>query len=255
MNVLIVEDELLARERLAELIQRYDSSIRIVGQFDSIEETAEFISAGQKIDLAFLDIQLSDGLSFEIFNRVRLDKPVIFTTAYDHYALKAFKVNSIDYLLKPIDYRELSQAIEKYKRIQSPDVITSMSRETVVEIFKELNNRYKKRFIVKFGDHIQFKSADEVAYIFADGKTVYMVCSGSQRRYVIDHTLDELEQHLIDPERFFRINRKFIVRIDSIRDVRSYPNSRLKLYVDPPCDQDMIVSREKVSEFKLWLNQ
>jgi two-component system, LytTR family, response regulator LytT len=255
MNVLIVEDESLARERLAELIQRYDPDIRIVGQLDSIEETVEFFTASRNVDLAFLDIQLSDGLSFEIFNRVQMEQPVIFTTAYDHYALKAFKVNSVDYLLKPIDYRELSQAIEKYKRLQSPERTAPMNRAMIREIFKELNKRYKKRFIVKYGDHIQFKSAEEVAYIFAEGKTVYMVCAGNQRRYVIDHTLDELEQHLVDPEQFFRINRKFIVRIDCIRDVRSYANSRLRLYVDPPCEQDMIVSREKVAEFKLWLNQ
>ncbi|MGF1638035.1 MAG: LytR/AlgR family response regulator transcription factor [Cyclobacteriaceae bacterium] len=255
MNVLIVEDEALARERLVELILQYDNTINIVAQFDTIEDVVSFCKEDQPFDLAFFDIQLSDGLSFEIFNQVQFEKPVIFTTAYDNFALKAFKVNSVDYLLKPINQQELGKAIAKYQKLQVNLVQSKYNFEALQHILQFAKKEFKKRFIVKFGDHIQFKPVEDIAYIFAEGKTVYLVSRSNSRKYIIDHTLDELETDLLDPDCFFRVNRKFIIRLDAITDVRSYLNSRLKIIPDTVCEADMIVSREKVSEFKAWLNK
>ncbi|MCC5931987.1 MAG: response regulator transcription factor [Cyclobacteriaceae bacterium] len=255
MNVLIVEDESLARERLAHMILQYDEHINIIAELDSIEDTVNYCRNNpEKFDLAFFDIQLSDGLSFEIFKQISFDKPVIFTTAYDSYALKAFKVNSIDYLLKPIDYKELCEAISKYKKHQFDVNKDKPDFNEIRTLITQVQKNFKKRFIVKFGDHIQFKPVEDIAYIYADGKTVYLVSKSNQRKYIIDHTLDELENELLNPDDFFRINRKFILKLDSISDVRNYVNSRLKIFTDTPCEADMIVSRDKVSDFKAWLN-
>jgi len=255
MNVLIVEDESLARERLCELIHQYDSKINIVDQFDSIEETVHAIEHDLNVDLAFFDIQLSDGLSFEIFNKTKFDKPVIFTTAYDNYAVNAFKVNSVDYLLKPINFEELSKAIGKFNSNRPRYEAGPVAHQNLEQLIKDLQKPFKKRFIVKFGDQLQFKAADEIAYLYAEGKTVYIVSNTNNRKYIIDHTLEELEHKLLNPDEFFRINRKFIININAIENIRNYSNSRLKVFVQPPPDLDMIVSREKVNEFKSWIDQ
>ncbi|MFW5761924.1 MAG: LytR/AlgR family response regulator transcription factor [Cyclobacteriaceae bacterium] len=258
MKVLIVEDEALARERLHTLLKQYDQSIEVVNCLDSVEETVEILSKQTQIDLLFLDIQLSDGTSFEVFKKINVNHPVIFTTAYDKFALQAFKLNSIDYLLKPIDFVELTGAINKYKKIHwdkqsslsaNPDLI-----QQLLQRVNQPNNYHKKRFIVKFGDHIQFKQVEDVGYFFADGKTVYLVLKENNRKYIIDHTLEELENKLLDPGKFFRINRKFILSIDAIKEVNPYFNSRLKVHLNKGSEQDLIVSRERVNEFKLWLN-
>jgi DNA-binding LytR/AlgR family response regulator len=253
MKVLIVEDEALARERLVEFVHRYDASIHVANAFDTVEETVDFLRKKPDIDLAFFDIRLSDGLSFEIFNQVSFTTPIIFTTAYDDYAVRAFKVNSIDYLLKPIDYDELVAAMGKFKNTyQKPAAV--IDSDSIRRIINGMNNQYKKRFLVKFGEHLQFKTIDDIAYFFADGKTAYLVTKGNNRKYIVDHTLDELENKYLDPENFYRINRKFIVCIDAIEDVRQYINSRLKIKTTPPCTSDMIVSRDKVPSFKMWMN-
>lgn len=258
MRVLIVEDEALASERLNTLLKQYDNSIDVVTCLDSVEETVEILSSKDNdIDLLFLDIQLSDGTSFEIFKQVNVAQPVIFTTAYDQFALQAFKHNSIDYLLKPIDFTELTGAINKYKKIHW-DKKNSLSAnpDLIQHLLQGVNqpNIYKKRFIVKYGDHIQFKQVEDVGYFYADGKTVYLVLKENNRKYIIDHTLEELENKLLNPEEFFRINRKFILSIDAIKEVNPYFNSRLKVHLNKGSEQDLIVSRERVNEFKLWLN-
>lgn len=256
MNVLIVEDEELARERLSLMIKKYDHQCNIVESIDSISDTVSFLKENKSVDLIFLDIQLSDGSSFEIFKKITIDLPIIFTTAYDQYAIQAFKVNSIDYLLKPVSYDDLEKAIDKYKKLQwNKNLSISNNPELLQSLFSNLEgNQYKKRFIVKYGDHIQFKPVNDISYIFAEGKTVYIVLKENQRKYIIDHTLEELENYLLNPEEFFRINRKYIIKIDAIQEVKSYYNSRLKVILNNPCDQDLIISREKVSEFKEWLN-
>ncbi len=164
-------------------------------------------------------------------------------------------MNSIDYLLKPIDYQELVFAIEKFKKLQKPANGNVLYPDMLNQMMREFNRSYKKRFIVKFGDHIQFKPVEEIAYIYAEGKLVYIVLQENNRRYIIDHTLEELENGLLDPACFFRINRKFIVHIEAVTDVRNFANGRLKVKCNTPSEQDMIVSREKVNDFKDWLNQ
>jgi DNA-binding LytR/AlgR family response regulator len=254
MKVLIVEDEALARERLSELIDQYDDKIEIAGSFDSIEDTVNFFNGDSEIDLAFFDIQLSDGNSFEIFQKAGIDLPVIFTTAFDDFAIRAFKVNSVDYLLKPISFEDLSCAIEKYKK-QSMKITGQIDVESIKSLIAVQSRQYKKRFLVKFGDQLQYKNATEAGIFYADGKIVYIVTRKIGRKYIIDHTLDELDSHLLDPDYFFRINRKAIINIDTIVDVKSYFNSRLKLTLDTTNPFELIVSRDKVSAFKRWLNQ
>ncbi len=256
MKAIIIEDESLARERLRDLIKRYDEEIQITQEFDSVEDSIDYLRLNNNYDLLFLDIQLSDGLSFEIFNHLDINKPIIFTTAYEEYSIKAFKVNSIDYLLKPINYNDLHQALDKYhKVIKSRDGNLPFDYSHLTNLLADATKKYKKRFIVKLGSKIQFKEANEIAYLYAEGKIVYMVLTGSQKKYMIDHTLEALENYLLDPADFFRINRKFIVRINAIQEVKNFINNRLKVVVNFDADQEMIVSREKVSNFKKWLNQ
>ncbi len=256
MKAIIIEDESLARERLRDLINRYDPGIEIIEEFDSVEDTIEYLSENKNFDILFLDIQLSDGLSFEIFNHLEIEKPIIFTTAYEEYSIKAFKVNSIDYLLKPINYNDLQSALDKYhKVIKGRKGSLPFDYSQLTSLLTNASKKYKKRFIVKLGSKIQFKEASEIAYIYAEGKIVYMVLHGSQKKYMIDHTLEALENYLLDPADFFRINRKFIIRINAIQEVKNFINNRLKVIVSFDDEQEMIVSREKVSSFKKWLNQ
>ena len=255
MKAIIIEDESLARERLRDLINRYDRNIQIIAEFDSVEESVAYLLENDNFDLLFLDIQLSDGLSFEIFNHVEIVKPIIFTTAYEEYSIQAFKVNSIDYLLKPIDFEDLKKALVKYNKIiQSREQFIPSDYSQIAKILDD-NKRYKKRFIVKLGSKIQFKEANQIACIYAEGKIVYIVLNDGGKKYMIDHTLEELDGFLLDPSDFFRINRKFIVRIDAIKELKSYINNRLKVFLHVDNDMEMIVSRERVGSFKKWLNQ
>ena len=258
MNLLIVEDESLAAERIEGLVKRYDPEIQVLDVLDTIEDTVSFLQdKPDEIDIVLMDIHLSDGSSFEVFNHVNYLKPIIFTTAYDQYSLKAFKLNSIDYLLKPVKYEELEAALNKYKQLMSSG---GQAPPIDIESIKALIGQqdqpvYKKRFIVKFGNRIQYKAVEDIAYIFAEGKMAYIVLKGNSRKYIIDHTLEELESQLLDPDDFFRINRKFILKIDTINDIKHYTNSRLEIKLNEVCDQQLIVSRERVHSFKDWLNK
>jgi DNA-binding LytR/AlgR family response regulator len=252
MKVLLVEDEPLAQEKLKDLVLQYDPSIEIAAILDSVTDATEFLKKHPNTDLVFMDIQLSDGICFEIFKNIQVDQPVIFTTAYDQYALEAFKTNSIDYLLKPISYSELEAALLKYQKLRpglpsfDPDVL----RDMVMGIKK---SDFKQRFLIKVGNSMQFIAASDIAYFLADDKTVYLTPQHKKDRFIVDHTLEELEK-LLDPNEFYRINRKFIIRIDSIKAIHTYFNSRLILELNAPCDLDIIISRERVSDFKNWLN-
>lgn len=248
MNILIVEDEPLASERLQKLVSQHNPRVTITGTFDSVEDTVEFFRSGLPVDVAFLDIQLADGLSFEIFEQVDVSCPTIFTTAYDQYALRAFRVRSIDYLLKPIDQTDLQEAFARLDRfLPTPDHASLRQQYQQVPA-------YKTRFLVKMGNHYQTKTVDDIAYLYADGKATYLVSKANQRRYILDYTIEALANEWLDPRQFFRINRKFLMNVDSIREVHSYVNGRLKILPSVPCDSDMIVSRERVGEFKAWLN-
>ncbi|MDN5212250.1 LytTR family DNA-binding domain-containing protein [Fulvivirgaceae bacterium BMA12] len=256
MKAIIIEDESLARERLRDLIKKYQGDIQIVEEFDSVEDSIDYLQSHDDFDLLFLDIQLSDGLSFEIFKHVEIVKPVIFTTAYEEYSIQAFKVNSIDYLLKPINFNDLQASLDKYKKIVQSRMPSNRYDYTEIAKVLTMNHKqYKKRFIVKLGSKIQFKETSQIDYIYAEGKIVYIVLKDSNTKYMIDHTLEELEGFLLDPSFFFRINRKFIVKIDAIRELKNHTNNRLKVFLHRDCDMEMIVSREKVSSFKRWLNQ
>lgn len=259
MKVLIVEDETPAAEQLAQFVRRYDSSVEIVDVLDSVDDSVEFLSRNPDLDLIFLDIHLSDGSSFDIFNDVKVCAPIIFTTAYDQYAIKAFKVNSIDYLLKPIKYEDLSAAIDKFHSLRGNNTAAAPQSEPPIDLaamqtmLQSLTHNYKKRFLIKAGEVIRFTTVEEIAYIYAEGKITYLV-DNERRKFIIDYTLEELES-LLDPKIFFRANRKIITKISSIRKIVNYQNSRLKITVHPEFMTDIIISREKTPLFQKWLDR
>jgi DNA-binding LytR/AlgR family response regulator len=254
MNVIIVEDEVPAAEKLERYLQKYDTSIQVVARFDSVAATVAWLKDHQdSIDLIFMDIQLIDGLSFQIFQQVQVKKPVIFTTAFNEFALDAFKVNSIDYLLKPITYTDLSSSLKKLENFRQQFQWNSEQNEKVQQVFTSLNTKeYKNRFMVKLGEHIRSITADQISLFYADGRDVYLV-TGQPRKFIIDYTLESLED-ILDPAVFFRLNRTFILNINSIKDVLVYSNSRLKITLNQEFDKEIIVSREKVGEFKEWFD-
>jgi len=253
MNIIIIEDEQLAAERLKKMILSYDPEINVIYTGDSVKSSVTWLQNNKHPDLAFFDIQLADGISFEILEQVQLDCPVIFTTAYDEYAIRAFKVNSVDYLLKPIDDDELAGAIDKFKaNSRKKDKSTNpFETETLDRAMKMLTNKYKSRFVIKVGEHIKFISTDDILYFYSMEKATYLA-TRDNFHYVLDQSLENLEQ-IIDPSKYFRINRKYLISTDGILDIISYSNSRLKIKLKYPPEDLVIVSREKVQDFKLWL--
>jgi two-component system LytT family response regulator len=254
MKVIIVEDEVPAAEKLERYLQKYDSTIQVLGRFDSVTATVQWLNSNQdSIDLIFMDIQLIDGLSFQIFQQVQVRKPVIFTTAFNEYALDAFKVNSIDYLLKPITFTDLSASLKKLESLRQQFNFNKDQQEHVQQVFASIKSReYKNRFMVKLGEHIRSITADQITLFFADGRDVYLV-TNQNRKFIIDYTLEGLEE-ILNPAVFYRLNRTFILNINSIKDVLVYSNSRLKITLNQDFDKEIIVSREKVGEFKEWFD-
>jgi len=253
MKILIVEDEPLAAERLEGLLKKQDPSVEIVGHCDSVKKTVTWFRENNLPDLIFLDIQLGDGLSFEIFDEVVVDCPVIFTTAYDAYAIEAFRLNSIAYLLKPVKFEELAASMAKYRA--SPYYRSSSGINTQIALDKVqqlLTKEYKKRFLIKSGVHIRSIPVKEILYFYSLEKATFGTIT-SGKTFLFDHSLEQLES-LLDPARFFRINRKYIVSPDSIADIIIYSNYRLKLVLKNCSDEDILVSREKVQDFKNWLD-
>jgi DNA-binding LytR/AlgR family response regulator len=248
MNCLIIEDEKVAAERLVGLIKKYDPSIVISEIIQSVKNAVHWLNSHQAPDLIFMDIQLADGLSFEIFEQTIVKTPVIFTTAYDEYALKAFKVNSIDYLLKPIDQNELNNAIDKFKENNTSKEIPALVFDNIL---KSLTKNYKNKFVIKVGEHIKVFTTDNVQCFYSMEKYTFLQ-NNSGRDYAISHSLDQLED-LLDPIIFFRINRNYIVSFSAIAYIISYSNSRLLVKLNSNESKDLIVSREKVQDFKKWL--
>jgi len=248
MNCLIIEDEKVAAERLCGLIKNYDQSIEILEIIQSVNNSVKWFNTNQAPDLIFMDIQLADGLSFEIFEQTIIKIPVIFTTAYDAYALKAFKVKSIDYLLKPIDQKELNNAINKFKENNTPKEIPTQVFDSILH---SLTKKHKNKFVFKVGEHIKVFTVEDVQCFYSMEKYTFLQ-NNSGRDYAINYTLDQLED-LLDPVQFFRINRKFVVSFSAISDIISYSNSRLKVKLNSNKSDDLIVSREKVQDFKKWL--
>ncbi|WP_232834941.1 LytR/AlgR family response regulator transcription factor [Pleomorphovibrio marinus] len=249
MEAIIVEDEKLAAERLKRLINKVAPEIRISSMLGTIEETVDFLK-GASPDLIFLDIHLADGSSFEIFEQVKINAPVIFTTAYDEYALKAFEVNSIDYLLKPVDEQSLKKSLDKFEHLnkQFPQGI-----DQLLFSIKEKTIQYRQRLMVVYGSKLKAVKVSDVAYFFADNKLIYLM-EKSGHSYVLDETLDQLHPTL-DPSLFFRVNRGFIVNIDAIAQMNSYSRSRIKIDLMPKCDKECITSTEKTPDFKAWLSE
>ncbi|MCX7550119.1 LytR/AlgR family response regulator transcription factor [Xanthomarina sp. F2636L] len=253
MKVIIIEDEKPSARRLQRMLDKI--GIQIETMLHSVEESVTWFQGNKHPDLIFLDIQLSDGLSFEIFDLVEVKSSIIFTTAYDEYALQAFKLNSIDYLLKPIDTEEMKQAINKFtssrKIKQSITLNFDEIKKMLVNPTKVEEKEYKKRFSIKVGQHLKLISIEEIECIYSENKGTYLY-TNEGRNYLIDLTLEQLEEEL-QPEVFFRVNRTFYVNINAIKDMVSYTNSRLQIKLQSYKEQDIIVARERVKEFKQWL--
>ncbi len=252
MNVLIIEDEVPAAEKLERYLKRYDQDIAVLDKLNSVTSSVAWLEKDQqKVDLIFMDIQLLDGKSFEIFDQVKIHRPIIFITAFDEYAIDAFKVNSVDYLLKPITFDDLSTSLEKFDDLKKNLGTSHDTGQGVQELLKQLQQKsYKNRFMVKLGEHIKSITTDRVEFFFAEGRNVYLV-TNENRKFIIDFRLEDLEE-MLDPKVFFRANRTFILNIDAITDVVVYSNSRLKAIPRLDFDKEIIVSREKVSAFKDW---
>ncbi|WP_288369985.1 LytTR family DNA-binding domain-containing protein [uncultured Algoriphagus sp.] len=250
MRILIIEDENPAAKRLLSLLKIHFPSAEFEGNLDSVRSALSWLSEHSEPDLIFCDIQLADGLSFEIFQKNPVSSPVIFTTAFDQYAIKAFQVNAVDYLLKPIDPEELARAVDKYRKNQLPSQLDGRLLE---QLLKPQSIRFKSRFLVSFGDKIQSVPLDEVAFFFSEERVTFLQ-TWAGKKYVIDQTLEQTESQL-DPTRFFRLNRKYLASLEAIEAVFTYSNSRLKIKLQGCEDPDILVSREKVSEFKAWLDQ
>ncbi len=250
MNVLIIEDEKPAARRLQRMLASLD--IEVTTMLHSVEESLNWFHNNKHPDLIFLDIQLSDGLSFEIFEEIPVKSAIIFTTAYDEYALKAFKLNSIDYLLKPIDEDELKVAVDKFKEQQPKQSDLKVNIEDIRKLLiNPIDRKYKKRFTIKIGQHLKIIHTDTIECFFSENKATYM-STNENRNYLIDNSLEYWQEQL-DPEQFFRVNRTFIVHINAIKDIVSYTNSRLQLKLHSYKDAEIIVSRERVKDFKNWI--
>ena len=249
MKVIILEDESRAANHLERLLAKVAPNMVVIAKLESVRDGIKYLQSNPEPDLIFSDIQLADGLSFEIYNQVAVRCPIIFTTAYDHYAIEAFKTNGIDYLLKPIEEERLRQAIEKANHF-SPGLVL----EKLLAMTKPTSEKaYKSRFMVKVGDKIKSVPAEEILVFFSQEKASF-IHTTEGRTYCIDYALDQLEP-MLDPEKYFRINRKYIVSIDACSNILAWTNSRLRLKIDGIDDPDIIVARERVVEFKMWLDR
>lgn len=250
MRVIIIEDEKPSARRLKRLIEEQQLEVEVM--LHSVEESLDWFQNNPHPDLIFLDIQLSDGLSFEIFETIDIKSAIIFTTAYDEYALQAFKLNSIDYLLKPIDSDDLKKAVEQYtSRASQPQNVTLDFDSIKKLLVNPVEREFKKRFSVKVGQHLKLIHVDDIECIYSENKGTY-AHTVDGRNYLLDMTLDQLEDELA-PHLFFRISRKFYVNINAIKDMISYTNSRLQIKLNSFNEQEVIVARERVKAFKTWL--
>lgn len=254
MKLVIVEDERLAVDRVKGFLEKYDAQIEVLADLPSVKKAVEWFSSHPFPDLILLDIHLEDGQSFGIFEQMSIDCPVIFITAFDEYLIKAFKLNSVDYLLKPVNFQELSQALDKFKKYHAPKKFFSI--EDIQQILNPLIEQkpsYKERFLVSSGSKIQTIAVDEVAYFYSEEKITFLINRQGQR-FPLDLSLDKL-QEVLDPSKFFRINRKFFASLESISQIHKYSPTRLKLGLVPDPKQEVFVSIERYSQFKDWLDR
>jgi len=251
MKVVIIEDEKPSARHLKNLLQNIDNTIEVIKYLDTVKSTIDYFKEDNHIDLIFLDIHLADGNSFEIFTIIPINTPIIFTTAFDNYAIQAFKQNSVDYLLKPIIEKELQFALEKYKKFKEND--NSAIIEIIAKAYQNANKSYKSRFLVKKGQLLDYVASEEINHFETKDSLSYLITIKGNR-YNIENTLDELEK-LLDPKYFFRINRKIIIQIKSIQKISNYFNSRLVIISNYLESDSSIVSRERVIDFKQWLDK
>jgi len=251
MNVIIIEDEKPAARMLQRKLQKLD--LEASTMLHSVEESLAWFAINPQPDLIFLDIQLSDGLSFEIFEAMPITSAVIFTTAYDEYALRAFKLNSIDYLLKPIDEDDLEAAVNKFKQRLPKQEPVSLDFDQIKRMIagNTAEKIYKKRFTIKMGQHLKVINVDDAECFYSENKGTY-IHTTDNRDYLLESTLEQLETEL-DPKQFYRVSRKFIVSVSNIKDIVVYTNSRLKVILPTYKDDEVIVSRERVNDFREWL--
>jgi two-component system, LytTR family, response regulator LytT len=254
MEVLIIEDEQLGVEKISRLLTSIDPSIEIVGNTRSIKSSTEWLLQHKHPDIILMDIELTDGQSFEIFNHVAIKSMVIFTTSYDEYALQAFKVNSVDYLLKPIKREELKNALDKYQQWQQKFSTTSVNIEHLIRELKQQQSKtWRSRFLVKQGQKLVSVETGDIAYLYAEGRLSYFI-TWDKQKYVLDYTIEELEQ-MLNPEQFYRANRAFIIQVKAVSQIHNYFNGKLKLELQPSTDKEVLISREKATEFKDWMGK
>ncbi len=255
MKILLIEDELHAAQRVEHLLSDLKKEVSIVGKIDSVKNAVQYFRNHPAPDLALMDIQLADGTSFEIFEQCDVKCPVIFITAYDEFAVKAFKVNSVDYILKPLDREEFRKALEKFEMVHGrgkPEVGKHILGN-INEAIRMLTRKFKSRFVIKVGEHLRTVETRDILFFYSQDKTTFCTTVGN-RNQIIDYTLEQLED-ILDPESFYRINRKYLVSATAIKDIIHYSNSRLKLVLKNSSDTDVIVARERVQEFKGWLDR
>ena len=251
MNVLIVEDEKVVADNLQSLLYKIDNTINVVEKIGTIRDTINRLQ-NIEVDLIFLDIHLSDGLCFKIFEEIEVRTPVIFTTAYDQYAIRAFKLNSVDYILKPVDIDKLTQSINKYKQLFKTRKNKEFNPAPLIETIENSKNRYKKRFVTFVGNKIKVFDVDDIAYFYIFEKSVFLKTK-SDNISVLDYSLNELET-LLSPKNFFRINRKYIISVSSIKSMYRIAKSRIKIELTPEVPEDIYISHKRSNEFKDWLN-
>jgi DNA-binding LytR/AlgR family response regulator len=251
MNVLVVENEHPAADKIVRLLKKLDKSITVIDVIETVEDAINKLQENPQPDLILMDIQLDDGLCFEIFDTINVDTPVIFTTAYDEYTLRAFKVNSIDYLLKPVEEESLRAALAKFKKLNADK---DPFRRDFRQLINEFRNQYKSRFLIRIGDKFRSVPAGEISHFHITERSVFL-SDYNGRDYGIDNSLDNL-QEMLDPRKFFRINRECIVNIDSISLMYSYSSSRLQLTLKGQEQNELfVVSRDKVADFKKWIDK
>ncbi|MBU2650744.1 MAG: LytTR family DNA-binding domain-containing protein [Bacteroidetes bacterium] len=258
MKVLIIEDEPYAQQELKRLLDSLDEPVEILEMIDSVEDAVEWLQSHPAPGLIFLDIQLADGLSFEIFRQVEVHSPVIFTTAYDQYAIEAFRLNSIDYLLKPIRVEDLRKATGKLQRMRehfapAPHKGQGLSPEQIEDVIHRLSREYKSRFVSRIGDQIRHIPVEDIAYFYAEDNVVFLITRKNER-VIVEYSIEEISR-MVDPKHFFRLNRAFVAHIQAIGKVYKYLNSRLKIELLPVCEKDVLVSRVRVGEFMGWMDR
>jgi DNA-binding LytR/AlgR family response regulator len=253
MKVVIIEDEHLTAQRLVGMLKKYDAQIEVLAELPSIAEAVDWFKSNSDPDLVFMDIHLEDGQSFSIFETINLQVPVIFTTAYDEYMIKAFRVNSVDYLMKPLNYDELVQAIEKYKRLHAQHKDEGDNLQELLKALQKKEPEYKSRFLVSIGSRLKTIESEEIQYFYSAEKITFLVTKDNQR-FPVDYSLDKLAM-LLDPKEYFRVNRQMMVRLSAIANMHVYSKGKIKLDLLPPMKEDVFVSMDKVVEFKEWLGK